>query len=250
MIYTLAGMARGRQPSSRSTSAPVKHQANGTASAHRGTGSRAGGARPRQGRRRRWGSGPCAGRSTGSSRPGATRRHGPEAAPAAGSARSPFQPVDRCLARWELPLSTTQYRNRHSADHERISLAPLDCEQALRALLQVDSWSKPVQAEPDLAADAAEILLPALALTADQQPPPLEPPQSDFGAPHRSYATGERAGLMTTPRCRVWSSWVRARPSPPTSTAWAGDLGGSAPTVPASARLQVCLCLRWLPLPR
>jgi site-specific recombinase XerC len=31
---------------------------------------------------------------------------------------------------------------------------------------------------------------------------------------------------------------------------WVGLRGSSAPTVPASARLQVCLCLRWLPLPR
>jgi hypothetical protein len=97
-----------RCSSSRSRSARVQHQATEPWSACRDTGRRAGGVRPRQDRRSRWGSGPSAGRWTGRSRPGATRTRGPVGAPAAGSA-SPLQPVDLdAWPRWELPLSTTQ----------------------------------------------------------------------------------------------------------------------------------------------
>lgn len=48
----------------------------------------------------------------------------------------------------------TDKRNRRGDDDDRISLAPLDPEQALRALLQVDPESEPVEGRPSEDADA------------------------------------------------------------------------------------------------
>jgi hypothetical protein len=78
-----------RRCSSRSRSARVKHQANGTAvcSSRRWKPSRRCSTSSRSAKP--WGVGPCAGGWTGRSRPGSTRRRGPEGAPAAGSASPP-----------------------------------------------------------------------------------------------------------------------------------------------------------------
>jgi hypothetical protein len=43
----------------------------------------------------------------------------------------------------------TDKRNRRGEDDDRVSLAPLDPEQALRALLEVDPESKPVEDRPE-----------------------------------------------------------------------------------------------------
>jgi hypothetical protein len=42
----------------------------------------------------------------------------------------------------------TSKRSGRSAEDERVSLAPLDPEQALRALLQVDPESEPAKDQP------------------------------------------------------------------------------------------------------
>jgi|Tabmets5t2r1_1033131.scaffolds.fasta_scaffold271923_2 hypothetical protein len=43
----------------------------------------------------------------------------------------------------------TDKRNRRGDDDDRVSLAPLDPEQALRALLKVDPESKPAEDRPE-----------------------------------------------------------------------------------------------------
>ena len=43
----------------------------------------------------------------------------------------------------------TDKRNHHGGDDDRVSLAPLDPEQALRALLKVDPEDKPVEDRPE-----------------------------------------------------------------------------------------------------
>jgi hypothetical protein len=48
----------------------------------------------------------------------------------------------------------TDKRNRRGGDDDHVSLAPLDPEQALRALLKVDPESEPVEDGPTQDADA------------------------------------------------------------------------------------------------
>ena len=81
---------------------------------------------------------------------------------------------------------------------------------------------------------------------ADCRSRPGRPPGARQGSPRACLAFGHQAALALDRYLHVSDRHKHAD----LPWLWVGLRGSSVPTVPASAQLQVCLCLRWLPLPR